>query len=184
MPGLLYPIAHKPMLGKGSILLDRFDPTQLLGNGLNASNILLANLGVNGAGSRHLTSYESHNLFVGTLYDHGIIGVSLLTMVFITLFVSFIRGMRKTNGTHRVLFLTALAILVSVCLQSLDAVDILFLNIGLYFWVIMALPFALCWSRQEDLSDDVADVERTIGDVSENGTPDGSYSFVGRSERN
>lgn len=34
MPGLKYPIAHVPMLGKGSILLDIFDPTTGLPTGL------------------------------------------------------------------------------------------------------------------------------------------------------
>jgi len=34
MPGLQYPIPHKPMLGKGSIFFDRFDPTTGLPTGL------------------------------------------------------------------------------------------------------------------------------------------------------
>jgi len=76
----------------------------------------------------------------------------LLILTFIVLFVSLIAGMQKTTGTHRMLFLTALATLVSVCLQSNGAVDILFLEIGLYFWIIMALPFALYWPTSKQLS--------------------------------
>ena len=135
------------------ILLDRFDPTQLLGHGLQASSLLLASLSVNAVKGQSVSSYEPHNLFVAVLYDHGIIGMSLLILTFIALFVGLIAGMRKTTGSHRMLFLTAFAILVNVCLQSIGAVDILFVEIGLYFWIIMALPFALCWSAPKQLSE-------------------------------
>ena len=132
------------------IVLDRFDPTQLLGYGLNASGVLLANLGANGV---HSTNYEPHSLFVSTLYDHGIIGLTLLTLVFIALFVNLMRGLRKTAGTHRMLFVTVVAIFVSVFSQSFAAVDLMFQGIGLYFWIIMALPFALYWSAPKPLSE-------------------------------
>jgi O-antigen ligase len=150
------------------ILIERFDPTQLLGKGLDASSLLLASLGVSDVKARDLSSYEPHNLYVAVLYDHGIIGVSLLILTFIALSVGLIAGMRKTTGTHRMLFLTALVTLVSVCLQSIGAVDILFLGIGLYFWIIMALPFALYWptskqltaTGEEALNDDAATPEQ------------------------
>jgi O-antigen ligase len=96
---------------------------------------------------------EPHNLFVAILYDHGVIGLTLLILVFITLFVSLIAGMRKTTGAHQMLFLTALAILASVLIQSFGATDILSQNIGLYFWIIMALPFALYWSVSKQLTE-------------------------------
>ncbi len=77
-------------------VLDHFDPTQLLGNGLQASDLLLTNLRV----ASSIATAPS-NLFVGALYDHGIIGLILLTLVFITLLISLIAGMRKATGDHR-----------------------------------------------------------------------------------
>jgi murein biosynthesis integral membrane protein MurJ len=149
------------------VLFRHFDPVQLLGNGLDASRVLLTNLHVGFSGG--LIANAPSNLFVGTLYDHGIIGLSLLILIFATLFITLIRGIFKTRGEKRMLFVVALSILVSAIIQSFEVDDLWIQEIGLYFWMIMAFPFALCWSRQEDLSDDIAHigVERTIGDVSE-----------------
>jgi len=135
------------------ILLARFDPTQLLGHGLGASGTLLASLNVFNIQARGQSSLEAHNLFLAILYDNGVIGLTLLILVFITLSVSLIAGMRKTTGAHQMLFLTALAILASVFLQSFGATDIFSQNIGLYFWIIMALPFALYWSVSKQLTE-------------------------------
>ncbi len=44
------------------------------------------------------------------------------------------------------LYVTAFAILVSVIVQSIQTNDILSQAFGVYFWIVMALPFALCWS--------------------------------------
>jgi len=79
-------------------------------------------------------------------------------LTFIALLVGLIAGMRKATGTHRLLFLTALAVLVSVCLQSIGAVDTFFLEIGLYFWIIMALPFAIYWSVPKQLTENSEEV--------------------------
>jgi O-antigen ligase len=150
------------------ILLDRFDPTQLLGHGLGASSILLASFNVFNIQAHGQSSLEPHNLFVAILYDHGVIGLTLLILVFITLFVSLIAGLRKTTGTHQMLFLTALAILASVFLQSIGSIDILFKEIGLYFWIIMALPFALYWSGSKQLTE------------TKEGVPDGDEAKIPR----
>jgi len=122
-------------------LLSHFHPGQLLGNGLQASNILLTNL----YGGLIVATAPS-NLFIGTLYDHGIIGLLLLILIFTTLFITIIRGILKTRGEQRLLFVVALSILVSVLFQSIEADDFWTQAIGLYFWIIMALPFAVCWS--------------------------------------
>jgi putative peptidoglycan lipid II flippase len=124
------------------IVLDHFDPAQLLGNGLRASEILLVNLGV---GSLIATSPS--NLFVGTLYDHGIIGAILLALVFIVLLVSLIWQMRRATPEHRVLLAAALAAFVNMTLQSFESSDFWAQGIAIYFWIIMALSFALCWSK-------------------------------------
>jgi O-antigen ligase len=121
-------------------ILDRFDPTQLLGNGLQASDTLLAGLGVGSIAT------APSNLFVGTLYNHGIIGLILLSCVFISLLASLIVGMRKASGEHRMLFAAAIAVFVNLLLQSIESSDFWAQAIGIYFWIIMVLPFALCWS--------------------------------------
>jgi putative peptidoglycan lipid II flippase len=128
-------------------LLDHFDPTKLLGNGFNASDLLLTNLRVGFGGGVIATS--AHDLFLGTLYDHGIIGVTLLILTLATLLISLIKGARKAIGEQRALFAMALAVFVNVLVQSFDSNQIWSQGIGVYFWMIMALPFALCWSASK-----------------------------------
>jgi murein biosynthesis integral membrane protein MurJ len=139
-------------------LLSHFNPGQLLGNGLGASNILLANLqvGLNGG----LIATAPSNLYLGILYDHGIIGLALLLLMFVVLFTGIVRGIRGTKGDQRLLFVVALSILVNVLIQSLEVDDFWTQSIGLYLWIIMALPFALCWRGIETVSnkgDDISD---------------------------
>jgi len=141
-------------------LLDHFQPTQLLGNGLHASDTLLANLQVGFNGNLIATSPS--NLFLGTLYDHGVIGLILLVLVFVALITGIVKGMRETKGEQRMLFVAALAILVSVCLQSFDVNDFWTQAVGMYFWVSMALPCAMCWSRQEHPSAEEAPDRATV----------------------
>lgn len=126
-------------------IMSRFDPTQLRGNGLRAADVLLANLqiGINGQG---LIATSPSNLFLGTLYDHGIIGVILLTLLLIALFTILIGGLRKTTGDQHTLFAVAIAILVSMLIQSFDSNDFWNQAISIYIWITVALPFALCWS--------------------------------------
>jgi O-antigen ligase len=136
-------------------LLSHYHPEQLLGNGLHASNTVLTNL----YGGQIVATAPS-NLFIGTLYDHGIMGLILLILIFTVLFITVVRGIRKTTGEQRLLFIVALTILVSVLLQSLEVDDFLTQTIGIYFWIIVALPFALCWSRphkESDASGDISD---------------------------
>ncbi len=141
-------------------LLDHFQPTQLLGNGLHASDTLLANLQVGFNGNLIATSPS--NLFLGTLYDHGVIGLILLILVFVALITGIVKGMRETKGEQRMLFVAALAILVSVCLQSFDVNDFWTQAVGMYFWVSMALPCAMCWSRQKHPSAEEAPDRATV----------------------
>lgn len=134
-------------------LLSRFDPSQLLGNGLEASDTLLAYLriGTNGQG---IIGTAPHNLYLGTLYDHGIIGLILLVATFLALGVSLLMGIRRTRGERRMLFATALATLISMVVQSFESRDIWIQAVGIYFWIVMALPFANCWFVQSSLSMD------------------------------
>lgn len=128
-------------------LLNNFDPLQVLGKGLNASGNVVASLYItNGLGG---IAYSPHNLFLGTLYDHGIIGLILLTVAFLLLGRSLIVRVQETSGNYRVLYAAAIAILVSVIVQGFETDDILSPGIAIYFWISMALPFALCWSTPD-----------------------------------
>src|SRR5262249_32983706 len=120
-------------------MLDHFDPKQLLGHGLKASNLLLVNLRVSINGN--LIAVAPSNLFLGTLYDHGIIGLGLLLTMLAGLFITIAKGILRTKGEQRILFAVALAILVSVFLQSFEQDDFWVQAIGIYFWTIMALPY-------------------------------------------
>ena len=133
-------------------LLNNFDPTQLLGNGLYASNVLLLNLhvGVNGQG---VIAAAPHSIWLGTLYDHGIIGLVLLILLYIALFINLIAGVRKATGEHRIVFSTALAVFVIIALQSIDSNDFWDQAISIYIWFALALPFALYWFPAQQLSE-------------------------------
>lgn len=141
-------------------IIDHFDPTRLLGNGLNASDALLTNLRVgNGA---NVIATAPHNLFLGTLYDHGVIGLILLLSVFIVLALSLFTGIRKTTGNRRMLFVTALAVLASILVQAFESNEIWNQSVGVYFWIEMSLPFAVCWSIERKQS---SVVDQEIKDV-------------------
>jgi O-antigen ligase len=158
-------------------LLNHFDPAQLLGHGLNASSVLLANLQV-GYGAVIATS--ASNLFVAALYDHGIIGVSLLSLLFIVLGVGLLTGLRKTTGDQRMLFLMALVVFASMALQSFDANDLWAQSIGVYFWVVMALPFALCWSTTRQSSRTHKEVADEVMEPAVEAVPEAKKELVAR----
>ncbi|HEX6478395.1 MAG TPA: murein biosynthesis integral membrane protein MurJ [Ktedonobacteraceae bacterium] len=145
-------------------LLDHFDPKQLLGYGLGASNELLTRLQVRLNGD--LISTAPSNLFLTTLYDHGIIGLGLLLVMLIAVFIGIIKGILRTKGNQRLLFAVALAVLINVVLQLFEVDDFWEHAIGIYFWIIMALPFSRCWDTIErapnegnDIADRVTDIE-------------------------
>jgi exopolysaccharide production protein ExoQ len=147
-------------------ILSQFDPTQLLGNGFEASNLLLANLHV-GPNGQGVIGTSPHSLFLGTLYDNGIIGVILLALIFIALIANIIRGMRKATGEqdHKAIFAMALAVTVSALIESIDSNDLWGQAISIYFWIIIALPFALCWlpvKQPSETDQDSFDDEVTI----------------------
>jgi murein biosynthesis integral membrane protein MurJ len=129
-------------------VIDHFDPGQVLGHGLGASDALLTalHLGDNGVTSTSLIATSAHSLFLGMLYDHGIVGVTLLSLTFVALLVGLVRNARTALGEQRALFATALAVCVVTIGQSIDSNQILIPSLGIYFWIIVALPFARCWA--------------------------------------
>ena len=72
--------------------------------------------------------------------------------MFIVLGAGLIAGIRKTTGDQRVLFVMALVAVVNMVLQSFDVNDFWAQSVGIYFWIIVALPFALCWSTTKQSS--------------------------------
>lgn len=142
------------------LLLDRFDPTQLLGKGLEASDTLLTSFQVSNA--HGVIPTASHSIFIEALYDHGIIGVTLLILVFIALFVSLVKGILKAGGERRMLFAAALAVLTVMLFESFASNDFWIEDFSVYFWIIMALPFALCWQAPKQLPK--TNGEESIGD--------------------
>lgn len=126
-------------------IIDHFDPTKILGNGLKASDALLANLRVgNGVG---VIGTAAHNIFLENLYDHGIIGVTLLSLSFIALVISLLRKMRGASLDYHLLLAACVAAFINMFMQSLETNDIWNQGVAIYFWITMALPFALCWTQ-------------------------------------
>lgn len=130
-------------------IINHFDPSQVLGHGVGASDALLANLhiGESGVTSSSLIGTSPHSLFLGIMYDNGIVGVTLLTLTFIFLLITLAKGARSTSGERGALFATALAVCVAALAESLDSNQILIPSLGIYFWIIMALPFAALWRQ-------------------------------------
>lgn len=140
-------------------ILANVDPMQLLGHGLRASDVLLTSLHI-GVNHQGLIGTSPHNLYLGTLFDHGIIGLGLLALIFIVLSVNLITVMRNTPGDRQMLCAAALAVLVSVLVQSIETNDFWTQAYSIYFWVIVSLPFALCWYAPKPLSKiDVVDFD-------------------------
>jgi O-antigen ligase len=90
---------------------------------------------------------EAHNLFLAALYNFGIIGLTLLVSMFVALAVGLIGGMRRSTGDHRTLFVMTCATFLGVLVQQVEGADLFDQAIGVDFFVVMALPFARCWSE-------------------------------------
>lgn len=125
-------------------LLSNFQVTCWLGRGLLSSDQLLAYLHVGTAG-QGVIGTAPHSLFLGTLYDHGVIGLFLLSLAFFSLGRRLLRGLWRTRGEQRLLYAAALASLLSMLVQSLGSRDLWIQAAGVSFWIVMALPLARCW---------------------------------------
>ena len=129
-------------------LLSNFQITRWLGSGLLSSDQLLVYLHV-GAYGQGVIGTAPHSLFLGTLYDHGIIGLLLLCIAFFFLGSSLLRGLWRSSGERRMLYATALACLLAVLFQSLGSRDLWIQAVGAPFWIIIALPFTCYWTGKE-----------------------------------
>ncbi|HXR64851.1 MAG TPA: O-antigen ligase family protein [Ktedonobacteraceae bacterium] len=126
-------------------LLRNFQITRWFGCGLQASDQLLAYLHV-GAAGQGVIGTAPHSLFLGTLYDHGVIGLLFLCIAFFSLGNSLLQGIWRSKGERRMLYAAALASLVTMLLQSLESSDFWIQAVGASFWIVVALPLARCWS--------------------------------------
>jgi murein biosynthesis integral membrane protein MurJ len=136
-------------------VLGHFDPTQLLGNGLKSSDVLLSNLQV-GVG-RGVIATASHNIYLETLYESGLIGVTLLIATLLSVIVTLFVKLRKATPDYRMLLAMEIAIFFNVVVQSFESNDFWNPAISIYFWIIMALPFALCWLPAKQVEDEAGD---------------------------
>lgn len=136
-------------------VIDHFDPTQILGHGMGAAEALLTALqiGDDGFTTGSLIGNSPHNLFLGTLYDQGIIGAILLTVAFIVLLINLFKCALAARGEHRVLAATALAVGLAAVIQSVDSNQLMIPELGLYLWIVVALPFVRYWSSLDDGAD-------------------------------
>jgi len=124
-------------------LLDHFNPTHLLGEGLQASDVLLERLQVGvGAG---VIATAPHNIFVGTLYDHGIIGLTLITLILVAIPWNLIKTVFKATPKHRLILAVALAAYINIILQAFETTTVWNQAVGAYVWMILSLPFVYYW---------------------------------------
>jgi O-antigen ligase len=135
-------------------LVQNVDPLRIFGHGLGAGDALLTQLEGAIGGQPGAVATSASNLFVGALYDSGVVGLALLAATYVTLGRSLLAGIRRTSGEQRLLFFVAAMALVNALLQALEASDLSGQGDGILFWTIMALPFAACWLEQPSLARD------------------------------
>ncbi len=129
-------------------LLDHFDPAQLMGYGHKSSDVLLQELKVGFAGNVIATA--AHNIFLEAMFEHGIIGLTLLIIMLLVLGVTLIMKWFKGNYDQRLLISIVLGCYASVVLQCYESNDIWNQSVGIYFFMFMALPFVLYWDQQPE----------------------------------
>jgi len=130
-------------------LMAHFDPWQVLGHGLGAATATLTalNIGAGGIVGNGLLATAPSNLYVGTLYDTGVVGLTILLAALATLGILLITGIWRTTGERRLLFAMALLILINTLIQSVEVDDLWTQGIALYFWIAVTLPFVAFWSK-------------------------------------
>ena len=134
-------------------LLDHFDPAQLMGYGHKSSDVLLQNLQVGFAGNVIATA--AHNIFLESMFEHGIIGLTMLIVALLTIGATLVIKWFKGDYDQRLLIAVVLGCYASVVLQCYESNDIWNQSVGIYFFMFMAIPFALCWDKKKtSIADD------------------------------
>ncbi len=129
-------------------ILDHFDPTKLLGSGYSASDQLLLNLKVGFGGG--VIATVAHNIYLETMYDQGLIGLGMLIALLLVIAAGLLKRWRGGSYDHKLLIAMAIWAFVNVCIQSAESNDIWNESVGLYFFILMALPFAVYWIKDRE----------------------------------
>ena len=128
-------------------LIDHFDPAQILGYGMKSSDVLLTQLQVGFGGGVIATA--AHNIYLESLFEHGIIGLILMSLGFLSFGWILIRQYIRSSHEHKLLLAIAIGTLVSIIVQGYESNDIWNQGVGIYFFVLMALPFTRYWDSQK-----------------------------------
>lgn len=126
-------------------IIDHFDPAQILGNGMQSSDILLANLRVGFGGNVIATA--AHNIYLEAMYEHGIIGLGLLIAALGAIGYILLRKYKVGNYEQKLLLAIAIGTFISIVIQCYESNDIWNQGVGIYFFIFMALPFARHWDK-------------------------------------
>ena len=141
-------------------LLSHFDPTRLQGYGFQASDLLLAKLQVS-SGTTGVVGTVAHNLYLEIMYNYGLIGLLFLLLTFVVQGASLLHQWFITKSVQR-RFLLALVLwaLISATLQCFEVNDLWDISqISVYFFIVLALPFAVCWMKEEPNSENLESVD-------------------------
>ncbi|GHO84317.1 lipid II flippase MurJ [Dictyobacter formicarum] len=132
-------------------LINHFDPAQLLGYGLKSSDVLLTQLQVGFGGGVIATA--AHNIYLESMFEHGIIGLILMSFGFIAfgwcLLKKYFTG---KSFEQKLLLAIAFGTLVSIVIQGYESNDIWNQGVGIYFFILMALPFCRYWDKEQQSS--------------------------------
>ena len=120
-------------------IIDHFDPTQILGKGMQSSDVLLTNLRVGFNGNVIATA--AHNIYLEAMYEHGFIGLILMLLAFGAIGYVLLRKYKTGSYEQKLLLAIALGTLISILIQGYKSNDIWNQGVGIYFFIFMALPF-------------------------------------------
>ena len=128
-------------------VIDHFDPTQILGKGMQSSDVLLTNLRVGFDGNVIATA--AHNIYLEAMYEHGFIGLTLMLLAFGTIGYVLLRQYKIGSYEQKLLLAIALGTLISILIQGYESNDIWNQGVGIYFFIFMALPFSRYWDKTQ-----------------------------------
>jgi O-antigen ligase len=128
-------------------IIDHFDPAQILGNGMQSSDFLLTNLKVGFGGNVIATA--AHNIYLEAIYDHGIIGLTLMLLAFGAIGYALLRKYKIGSYEQKLLLAIAFGTFISILVQGYESNDIWNQGVGIYFFIFMALPFSRYWDKTQ-----------------------------------
>ncbi|WP_338252819.1 lipid II flippase MurJ [Dictyobacter halimunensis] len=132
-------------------LINHFDPAQILGYGMKSSDVLLTQLQVGFGGGVIATA--AHNIYLEAMFEHGIIGLMLMCLGFIAFGWCLLKKYFSDRSfEQKLLVAIAFGTLVSIVIQGYESNDIWNQGVGIYFFILMALPFCRYWDKTQGSS--------------------------------